>query len=110
MSMSYGKRQYLIGQGNEQAMIRLVLVLIHIKGGNPFIDDPAGLLGLLGYELINNQPVEFFMISRLSVLVGHLARGFFTTRRITGSTSMCRDPWMGRLHGSCATTIQSPTT
>ena len=33
----------------------------------------------------------------------HPTRGFSSTRRVTGSTSMCRDPWMGGLHGSRAT-------
>lgn len=28
---------------------------------------------------------------------------FFSARRVTGLKSMCRDPWMGRLHGSRAT-------
>ena len=46
--MSYGERLCLVGQGNEQAMIRLVLVLIHIRGGNPFIDAPAGTFGPVG--------------------------------------------------------------
>ena len=27
----------------------------------------------------------------------HPTRGFSSTRRVTGSTSMCRDPWMGSL-------------
>ena len=54
--MSHGKRPCLIGQGNEKAMIRLVLVLIHISGGHPFIDALAGLLSLLGYESIKQFP------------------------------------------------------
>lgn len=48
--------------------------------------------------------------SLLSIILAHPSRGFFTIfvdfpphPRVTGSTSMCKDPWMGGLHKSRAT-------
>ena len=62
----------------------------------------------------STTPVDFsFEISQslpsshdfdpLQLWIFHPTHGFSSTRRVTGSTSTCRVPWMGGLHGSRAT-------
>lgn len=66
-------------------------------------------------QVFKKPPIIYFIPlscppSPLLIQLAHLenfhpARGFSFTRRVTGSTGMCRDPWMRGLNGSRATDL-----